>query len=63
MIPVNEMEPGRDYRVIQYFSTGTIITTEGTLSWVRDEYAQFPGSPLLNLHPYVGMPNVLIQEA
>lgn len=58
----SEMQAGTRYKVAQEFSTGTTVITEGVLSWVRDEYAQFPGVPMLNLHPYVGMPNVYIWE-
>jgi hypothetical protein len=58
----SEMQAGTHYRVSQEFSTGTTVVTEGTLFWVNDGYAQFPGVPLLNLHPHAGMPNVHIWE-
>lgn len=59
----NEVKAGRTYRIVQKFTSGTEVTTEGVaVHDARDEYAFIKSLARINLHPYVGMPDVYIYE-
>lgn len=59
----DEVKAGRRYRIVQEYIAGTKVITEGVAAYdAKDEYVFIRGLSRLNLHPYVGMPNVFIYE-
>lgn len=62
-VGVWEMKAHKQYKIIQKFAGGTIVTIEGrSMGAPQLEYVYIVGAGRINLHPHVGMPNVEIYE-
>lgn len=63
VVDVWQMHAHERYRIVQHFAGGTTVVTEGkAMSAPQMEYVYIVGAGRINLHPYVGMPNIEIYE-
>lgn len=57
-----EVKVGKRYLIVQEYLSGSKATFEGIATATMDEYIYFKDLPRINVHSYVGMPNVQIIE-
>jgi hypothetical protein len=61
-VTYNEVTPGRRYRVVQSYKGDTTVETVGIVRNAYDEFLAFDNIALVDVHTWVGMPNVEIWE-